>query len=94
MGLETQAIELVLAFHQADLNVPVYMELPIGMEVESSNRERKEHGLCLRKSIYGLKQALANWCDMLKTGLEICGFKESVADPCVFIKMAANSELT
>ena len=32
-GLESRTIDFVLAFPQADLDVPVYMELPIGMEV-------------------------------------------------------------
>ena len=33
-GLESQAIDFVLAFPQANLDVPVYMELPVGMKVE------------------------------------------------------------
>ena len=88
-GLESRAIDFVLAFPQADLDVPVYMELPLGMEVSGNNGERKQHLLLLRKSLYGLKQASANWHDMLKKGLELRGFKESVADPCVFIKGVA-----
>ena len=31
IGLESKAINFVLAFTQAELEVPVYMELPIGM---------------------------------------------------------------
>ena len=61
------------------------MELPIGMEVPGSEGNNKFYVLRLRKSLYGLKQASANWYDMLRKGLEIRGFKESVADPCVFI---------
>ena len=30
-GLESRIIDFVLAFPQADLDVPVYMEFPIGM---------------------------------------------------------------
>jgi len=85
-GLESQAIDFVLAFPQAELDVPVYMELPLGMEVPNSIGDRKQYVLRLRKSLYGLKQASANWYDMLKTGLELRGFKESIADPCVFVK--------
>ena len=85
-GLESRTIDFVLAFPQADLDVPVYMELPIGMEVPGSEGNNKFYVLRLRKSLYGLKQASANWYDMLRKGLEIRGFKESVADPCVFIK--------
>ena len=81
-GLESRAIDFVLAFPQADLDVPVYMELPHGMEVADGNG----HLLLLRKSLYGLKQASANWHELLKKALALRGFKESVADPCVFIK--------
>ena len=62
------------------------MELPIGMEVPGSEGYNKLYVLRLRKSLYGLTQASANWYDMLKKGLEVRGFKESVADPCAFIK--------
>ena len=34
--LETQAIDFVLAFPQADIDVPVHMEIPIGMEIEDA----------------------------------------------------------
>jgi hypothetical protein len=88
-GLESRAIDFVLAFPQADLDVPVYMALPLGMEVPNS--DGKHHLLRLRKSLYGLKQASANWHEMLKNGLQLRGFKESVADPCVFIKGAAEA---
>ena len=83
--MESRTIDFVLAFPQADLDVPVYMELPIGMELPESEGDKKFYVLRLIKSLYGLKQASANWYDMLKKGLEIRGFKESVADPCVFI---------
>ena len=62
------------------------MELPIGMEVTGSDGERKQHALCLKKSVYGFKQASDNWHIMLKKVLELRVLKESVADPCIFIK--------
>ena len=36
VGLESKAIDFVLAFPQADLDVPVYMEIPMGMEIPNS----------------------------------------------------------
>ena len=42
--------------------------------------------ISLKSSLYGLKQSSANWCDCLKKGLERRGFRESKADPCVFMK--------
>ena len=91
-GLESKTIDFVLAFPQAELDVPVYMELPIGMEVSGAEGDRRQHALCLKKSLYGLKQASANWHSMLKTGLELRAFKESVADPCVFIKQSKEGD--
>ena len=86
IGLVSKAIEFVLAFPQAKLDVPVYMDLPIGMEVTGYDGKQNQHALRLKKSLYGLKQASANCHSMPKKGLEPRGFKESVADPCVFIK--------
>ena len=56
-GLESRTIDFVLAFPQADLDVTVYMELPIGMEVPGSEGYKKLYVLRLRNSLYGLKQA-------------------------------------
>ena len=56
------------------------------MEVPGSEGYNKLYVLRLRKSLYGLKQASANWYDMLNKVLGVQGFKESVSDPCVFIK--------
>ena len=33
LKLNTQAIDFILAFLQADIEVPVYMELPAGMDL-------------------------------------------------------------
>ena len=84
-GLESQAIDFVLAFPQADLDVAVYMELPLGMELPSSFGHPKSNVLLLKKSLYGLKQASMNWYEMLATALRDRGFKEA-SDPCVFLR--------
>ena len=81
LDLDTRAIDYVLAFPHADLEVPVYMELPAGMEIEGS----KNCILKLRKSLYGLKSASYNWHQKLKAALERRDFVESLSDPCVFI---------
>ena len=77
---------LCFGFPQAELDVPVYMELPIGMDVPRVQDSQKSHVLHHRQSLHGLKQASANWYDMLKQGLTLWGFNESIADPCIFIK--------
>jgi len=84
-GLETQALDFVLAFPQADLDVPVFMEIPPGIEIGDGINKRA-YVIELKSSLYGLKQSSANWYDCLKKGLERRGFVESKADPCVFMK--------
>ena len=86
-GLDTRAINFVLAFLQAKLDVPVYMYIPAGMQLSGILSESHQmYILKLEKSLYGLKQASANWYDMLKKALEDIQFCKSAADPCVFIK--------
>ena len=49
VGLKSQAIDFVLVFPQADLEVPLYMELPVGMVVAGSSASSKKHVLRLKK---------------------------------------------
>ena len=53
--LPVRSVDFVLAFPQADLDVPVFMELPAGMELEDSRPG--EYVIELKKSLYGLKQS-------------------------------------
>ena len=64
--LDTKAIDFVLAFPQADLEIPVYMEIPVGMTIGNDPDSRKKYVLKLKKSLYGLKNASANWHQFLK----------------------------
>jgi hypothetical protein len=84
-GLLSKSIDFVLAFPQADLEVPVYMELPIGFDAPNSEN-CKFYVLRLNKSLYGLKQVRYNWFAKLKlsNGLQGCGFVQSNIDPSVF----------
>ncbi len=82
-GLSSKSIDFVLAFPQADLEVPVYMELPMGFDAPE-NESQKHYVLQLNKSLYGLKQAGYNWFAKLSYGLQDRGFVPSNVDPCVF----------
>ena len=82
-GLSSKSIDFVLAFPQADLEVPVFMELPLGFDAPDS-QNRKHYLLRLNKSLYGLKQAGYNWFVKLINGLEDRGFVPISVDPCVF----------
>ena len=55
LHLDTQAINYVLAFPQADLEVPVYMELPTGMELQGQGNGSPGFILSLNFLLYGLK---------------------------------------
>ena len=60
LQLNTHAIDFVLAFPQADLVVPVYAELPQGMDLEGKGESSSKYVLKLTKSLYGLKQGSLN----------------------------------
>ena len=74
-------MDVVSAFLNGELAEEIYMKQPPGY-VQSG----KEELVCkLRKSIYGLKQSPRCWNEKLRDQLRSAGFKESGADPCVFI---------
>jgi hypothetical protein len=81
--LSSRSIDYVLAFPQADLELPAYMELPISFDAPY-NESCKLYVLHLNKSLCGLKKAGYNWFAKLSNGLQDCGFVPSNIDPCVF----------
>ncbi len=77
----------VLAFPQATLDVPVYMYVPAGMTLSGiPDGAHHMYILKLEKSLYGLKQASANWYNMLRKALQDQGLIESASDAYVFLK--------
>eukprot|EP00957_Ditylum_brightwellii_P009407 711343-Ditylum_brightwellii.AAC.1 len=78
--LPASSIDFVLAFPQAELDVIVCMELPIGMEVQHGNA--KNYILRLNKSFYGSKQSSLDWFNLLSKALQKEGrdFKPSVVN--------------
>jgi hypothetical protein len=85
--LDSKAIDFVLAFPQADLEEDIWMELPIGFQVDSQTEEDSDrfYLLKLRANLYGLKQASYNWYEKLKQALIDRSFKPSDIDPCLYI---------
>ena len=53
--LDTKAIDFVIAFPQSDIYVPVYMELPAGMDLAGHGKDSSKYLLKLKKYLYGLK---------------------------------------
>ena len=43
LKLDTQAIDFVLAFPQADLEFPVYMDLPAGMDIAGHGKDSSKY---------------------------------------------------
>ena len=79
--LETRSIDFVQAFPQADLDVPVWMEMPWGF----NSGENKNCVLKLNKNLYGLCNASRNFWEFLRDGLKKRGYKyQSSTDQCVF----------
>ena len=63
---QTRQIYFIMAYPQADIEFPMYMEIPQGFEVEKS---RKNHCLKLKKNLYGQKQAGRVWFNHIKDHL-------------------------
>ena len=59
--------------------------MPAGFHVDGEDKN-ETYFLKLKNNIYGTRQAVANWFDMLKTGLEDGGFKQKKVDSCIFVK--------
>ena len=59
------------------------MEICLGMGVDGNI---VEWVLKLNKSLYGNKQASANWFDLLKNGLESRGYHEYQIYTCIFYR--------
>ena len=85
--LESNSIDFVLAFPQADLDVEIWMELPIGFVIdEAAYGECRSYVLKLNKNLYGLKQASLNSYDKLCEGPIARYFVPSVIGPSFHVK--------
>jgi hypothetical protein len=86
--LYTTSIDFTLAFPQADADVEIYMEIPIGCEVP----EGGDYVCLLLKNLYGTRQAAKTWFEYLRDSLIASeaeggyGFTQSTVDPCIFYK--------
>ena len=79
-NLHLHQLDVDSAFLYADLDEDVFLTPPSGMNVQE--------GFCLKllKSLYGLKQAPRNWNKNIVNHIKSLGFKQCVADNCLFVK--------
>lgn len=79
LKLHVNQFDVKTAFLNGTLTEELYMKQPEGFEV--GNKVWR-----LRKSLYGLKQAARSWNQLLKTAITSCGYIQSEADECLFVK--------
>lgn len=82
---KSRQIDFVLAYPQAPIPRPTFMELPRGINFPN-NIDRKTHCLQILMNIYGGKDAGRTWYLHLKNGLIKIGFEVSQIDECVFYR--------
>jgi hypothetical protein len=73
-----------MAYPQANIEMDMYMGLPLGIEVAHGNS--KDYVLKLLKNLYGQKQAGRVWNEHLVEKLRSIGFSQSFVDECVFYR--------
>lgn len=83
-GLRVQQMDVDTAFLYGDLEEELYMNFPPGYI-----RKDKDLVCKLNKSLYGLKQAPRVWYQVINQFLTSLGFKNSGADPALYIEKDA-----
>ena len=79
-------VDYVLAFPQAPVEHPVYMDIPCGFEM-AEGLSKKDYALLLHGNVYGQKQAAHVWSKYLtKCLVNKARFVQSKVDDCVFYK--------
>ncbi|KAI0992649.1 hypothetical protein K3495_g15536, partial [Podosphaera aphanis] len=77
-NLECWQFDIKNAFTESEMKEVVYLKPPQGVKVT------KGKSLRVLRSLYGLKQSARDWNLLLRSQLLRWGFKQSLADPCLF----------
>ena len=86
--LEIEQMDVKMAFLHGNLNEEIYMEQPEGFRVKG-----KEDYVCkLKKSLYGLKQALRQWYKKLESVMQQQGYKKITSDHCMFVQRFSHDD--
>jgi len=86
-GLKLRGLDIYGAFITADIDEPVYMQLPKGLEKDIDGEPPIWK---LRKTLYGLRRSPKAFYDQLTEYLEGLGYIRSVNDRCLFHKHFAD----
>ena len=87
MNLEIEQLDVKTVFLHGDLE-EIYMEQPEGFTIKG-----KEYLVCqLKKSLYGLKQALRQWYKKFDSFMVEHGYDRTAFDHCVFVKKFSDGE--
>jgi hypothetical protein len=79
LNLEAHHLDIETAFLNGVLDEEIYMKAPDGLDTGSNGIWR------LKKSLYGLKQALHVWNKLLDSTLKRLGFERCNKDTCVYL---------
>ena len=79
--LKLYSFDISNAYLQAELKEIIYMEPPPGMDIPS------DECLALIRPIYGTRQGGRMFSDALDSHLKKIGFKQNLADPCVWSRI-------
>ena len=75
-------MDVVTAFLNGKLDEEIYMQ-----QLDGYINPGKEHLACkLKKSLYDLKQSPRCWNKAFREYMEMIEFKQSMADPCVYVQ--------
>jgi hypothetical protein len=81
-GWKFHEMDVKSAFLNGDLHEDVYVQQPLGFEIEG-----QEHKVCkLIKALYGLKQYPRAWYNKMDEYLRKVGFKRSESDDTLYIR--------
>ena len=80
--LELCQMDVKTAFFNGSLNVPVFMEIPEG--IECSNEIKRQKVCKLEKTLYGLKVSSKCWNQKFTDTVKRFGLKPDFYEPCLF----------
>ncbi|GJR87473.1 retrovirus-related pol polyprotein from transposon TNT 1-94 [Tanacetum coccineum] len=89
-NLHLEQLDVKTAFLHGDLDEDIYMTQPEGFQ--SAGKE--ENLVCkLKKSLYGLKQALKQWYLKFNSFMQRAGYKRCDMDHCCYLKKVGSSSI-